>query len=83
MAVKICMKNGRCLTCDTASFEDVSESVATKGDFFCCPGKTKKDDFQFCIRKSEIVSWERTSTRPADDDADPKDPANYRVGRPG
>jgi len=81
MAVKICMKNGRCLTCDTTTFDDVSTQIGEgKTDFFCCKKKSGSDGFQFCIRISEIVSWEEVPKRPADEDDKPTNPGDrYRI----
>ncbi len=81
MAVKICMKNGRCLICDTSTVEDVSTQVGEgKTDFFCCEKKGKSKGYKFCIRISEIVSWEEVPKKPADDEDKYKDPKDrYRI----
>lgn len=80
MAVRICLKNGRCFTCNTATFDDVSSAAGGTETFFCCPGKADPSDYQFCVRVSEIASWERTSTKPTDDPGDSGDPnGRYRL----
>lgn len=80
MAVKICMKNGRCLTCDTTTFDEVSEQIGGTNIFFCCKKKNESKGYKFCIRISEIVSWEEVPKRPADDDDKPTDPEDrYRI----
>ena len=73
MAVKICQNNGRCLVCNTLTFDKVSEAVSGGNTWLCCP-KSEGDSYSFCVRVDEISSYEDIPKRPDPGDGKPVDP---------
>ncbi|PSL19291.1 hypothetical protein CLV88_1062 [Shimia abyssi] len=72
MAVRICMTSGRCFTCNTGTFDDVSSAVSGSGKWYCCPAVVT--DYSFCVRVSDISSFEVVPKRPDPEPGKPNDP---------